>query len=501
MKNLTDLLKFLKNPGAQLPIALTQSAEYLDFAIETRGSLEKSFSDITNKSGTANSSNIFFALPGTVHDGHSFIESVIKASCHIIICERFPNEIHPDCTYVKVKSIARVWAYSCHWFFDFPANQMIVAGVTGTNGKTTVATTIFTLWRKLGISSGLFSTIENKINDEVIPTEHTTPDAYDIVKTFRTMKQQGVTHAVMEVSSHSLAQERISGIRFSVGIFTNLTQDHLDFHKTMQNYASEKRKLFSVHMDKHSVAIINSDDQWNTVISEGAKGILKTYGTTSKDYLMSNIDLSVGGSTWSLNQENCVSPCIGLFNVYNMTAVAIALEFTTKRNLAEIVPLLKDAHSPKGRCEIAHPLNPTVVVDYAHTPDGLEKILETMRFLLPEGKKLIVVFGCGGNRDTGKRPIMGAIASKYADFSIVTSDNPRNEDPVKIIEDVKAGMSDSSKALFLVDRAEAVSKAISLFPNDVIVIAGKGHEDYQVIGTTKIHFSDQEEISKALSKK
>lgn len=521
-------------------------------------------SDITNSSASARVEKAFFAIRGSVKDGHSFIKDAIENGCRVIVCQRIPDakEIKnarekaaenngekiseaKEIIFVKVTDSARAWAIAAHWHFGFPAREMTLVGVTGTNGKTTIATSIFAIWKNIGKACGLISTIENRIQDLVLHTEHTTPDAYDIAKLFYMMKEKKVTHVVMEVSSHALAQERVAGLIFKVGIFTNLTQDHLDFHETMDTYAAEKKKLFSHYIDPNdpnSLAIINADDQYGNFMANGLKCRTALYGTKSLEYgsyRIDNVELGLMGSRWTISGQKAESRLVGLFNVYNMTAVALAINASAERDIFQSIALLKSIMPPKGRCEIVHAENPMIVVDYAHTPDGLEKILETMRAILPSGKKLVAVFGCGGNRDTTKRPKMGAIAARLADIVIVTSDNPRKEDPLLIISDIKAGIlghggaiagktgkekdKDKKKSAdkapahlhaqsaghdahmratdvqYIPDRAEAIRFAIRQYPNDVVLIAGKGHEDYQIIGTDKIHFSDQEEALKALS--
>ncbi len=522
-KSLKDLIAYLKEHDPMLEIF------HGDMSAPVGTVPKISVSDITNRSDMAAADKVFFAIKGSVKDGHSYIKDAIEKGCRVIVCETLPKVSAKEggqdqgIVYIKVTNSARAWALAAHWHFDFPSSDMILVGVTGTNGKTTIATSIFTIWKNIGKTAGLISTIENRIGEQVFPTEHTTPDAYDIAALFAQMKGKKVTHVVMEVSSHALSQERVAGLRFDVGIFTNLTQDHLDFHQTMEKYAAEKKKLFTNYLDKNSLAIINADDQWATFMVENLKCRVTTYGKGPANgahaavfdglYKIDNVELGLTGSRWTLSGQPVTSALVGLFNVYNMTAVALAINASAERDIFQSISLLRSIAAPKGRCEIVHAANPMIVVDYAHTPDGLEKVLETMRAILPAGKKLVAVFGCGGNRDTTKRPKMGAIASRLADTVIVTSDNPRKEDPMAIIKDIKAGIvldkekekhdkyagsQDQQKAQFIPDRAEAIATAIKQYPDEVILIAGKGHEDYQIIGTEKHHFSDQEEALNAL---
>ncbi len=458
------------------------------------GPLEQTVSTITLDSRNAIPGTLFIAQAGETVDGHAFIPSAIEQGGTIIVCENIPTTIHPEVSYIKVTDTHCATGIIAAWYYDFPTQELEVLGVTGTNGKTTVATLLWQSLRILGKKTGLISTVSYWIDDKEFPSTHTTPDAITLQKNFRAMCDAGCTHVVMEVSSHAIAQKRIEGIAFRIGMFTNLTQDHLDFHKTMENYRDTKKQFFT-SLPEHAVAITNADDKNGLLMVEDTKAKKVTYSIDqASDYTAHNIVLSTQGTTFTVNGDPVSSSLIGRFNLLNSLAVYAAL-LELQYEKEKIIDLFPALLPPSGRFEVFRGTEERVgIVDYAHTPDGLEKLLSTLQEMKKSGTAIIVVFGCGGNRDTTKRPIMGAAAAKYADYTVVTSDNPRNEVPETICDQVAEGFKNTTaKYEIIVDRKSAIIHAIEMSkPGDTIVVAGKGHEQYQIIGDKKIHFSDQE---------
>lgn len=462
--------------------------------VSITGPLEGAITSITLDSRTTGPGSLFIAQKGETSDGHAFIETAITNGSTTIVCESVSETLREHVTYIQVDNTHYAAGIIASWFYDFPAEKLQLIGVTGTNGKTTVATLAWQALRLLGHKSGLISTVSYWIDNEEFPSTHTTPDAISLHKNFRAMVNAGCEYVVMEASSHAIAQQRIAGLTFKAAIFTNLTQDHLDFHKTMENYRDTKKQFFSA-LPSTAVAITNTDDANGAYMIDNTQAKKVTYSIAhSADYQAENISLTTQGSVFDIGQTQIETTLIGDFNLSNTVAVYAALR-EIGFDSGVLVPVFKELLPPPGRLEIiSGPEHRIGVVDYAHTPDGLEKLLMTLGQLKKENTRLIVVFGCGGNRDTTKRPLMGAIATKYADYSIVTSDNPRNEDPETICQDIVQGITDNSAQFeVIIDRKEAILKAIAMSkPGDTITIAGKGHEQYQIIGDQKNHFSDQE---------
>lgn len=445
--------------------------------------------------------DMFVAISGFESDGYAYIPSAIENGACVILCDRAPKVEIP---YVLVENCRHALAMASRNYFGDPAGEMCVIGVTGTNGKTTSTYLMkHLLEEKLNAKVGLVGTNGNMIGDELIHTERTTPESFELQRLFREMADAGCTHVVMEVSSHSLTLDRVAGIDFKVGAFTNLTQDHLDFHHTMEEYAEAKSRLF-----KHcACGCINMDDKWHDKIAENAKCRLLTYSADGKDadLTASDIRLSASGVEFTaayMGDTARVKLAIpGKFSVYNALNV-MSMGLALGLSLADCADAMSGAMGVKGRMEVVPTDGDyTILIDYAHTPDALENALRALRDNV-QGR-LIVLFGCGGDRDRTKRPIMGAIAADNADFVIVTSDNPRTEDPNAIIDEIVEGLKNKTTPHKVIcDRAEAIKWAIdNHLPDDVILLAGKGHEDYQVVGHEKRHMDEREIVAEHIEKR
>lgn len=463
---------------------------------------------------------LFFALKGENLDGKDFIDDAIERGAVAICTDRIPKNtkenIKKDVCYLIVDDVHIACAQMASNFYDNPSSKLKLVAVTGTNGKTTVATLLWQLFSKLGYKTGLISTVGDKIGSESIESNRTTPTTPDSITLnflLSEMVKASCTHAFMEFSSQSLYLQRINGIYLTGGIFTNLTQDHLDYHKTIDEYAKAKKILFD-NLHAEAFAISNLDDSYGKMMVEDTKASKKFYSfesgneENSADFAGNLINNNFSGIKFEVNGKICESKLIGMFNAYNLLAIyttAIMLD-VSEDEIIKVFPQLK---SVEGRFECVNGTKGdkggvNAVVDYAHTPDALEKIIKTICNLFPivDGErvgKLITVFGCGGDRDPGKRPIMGHIAGAYSDITIITTDNPRTEDPQKIIDQIINGIDNSDlqnkTILAIPDRHLAITKAVELArPGDVILLAGKGHEKYQIVGTTKSHFDDLEEI-------
>lgn len=442
--------------------------------------------------------DVFVCISGFQTDGHKFAAQAVKSGAVALVCEYMPEEISENVTVIRVKNTREALAFMAVHFFDEPSTKMPVVGVTGTNGKTTTTYLVKSVLDRLGKKVGVIGTIENRIGDKVIHTERTTPESKELQELLHTMVNEKVTHVVMEVSSHSLDLHRVDGIQYEIGIFTNLTQDHLDYHKTMENYKEAKSKLF----ERAKKSVINMDDAAGDYMKEKAKGQILTFAVENHaDLRAKDIVISAQGTEFSLTWEEKVyhvhlsTP--GRFSVYNaLGAVGTCLLLGIP--MEDIVKGLEENHGVAGRFQaVRSKKGCQAVVDYAHTPDGLDNILKTAREFAKG--QIITIFGCGGDRDKTKRPIMGEIAGKGSDYCIITSDNPRTEDPLTILMEVEAGMK-KTKCPYekVADRREAILKGARMAKaGDVIIIAGKGHENYQIFKDGTIHFDDMEEIRKA----
>jgi len=441
--------------------------------------------------------HLFVAIPGTQTDGHKFIPKAIELGAAAILCERMPEEHVEGVTYVVVESTESVVGIVATHFFGDPSRKLKLVGVTGTNGKTTIATLLYNMFRKFGHKCGLLSTVCNYIEGEAIPADHTTPDPIELNRLLAQMVEAGCDYAFMECSSHAIAQKRIGGLKFAGGLFTNLTRDHLDYHKTVENYRDAKKAFFD-GLDKDAFAITNADDKNGMYMVQNTKAQVKTYSIRSMaDFKAKIIECHFEGMYLDINGKEVGVQFIGKFNVSNLLAVYGAAVMLGKQP-EDILVILSTLKSVSGRLEPIHsPEGYTAIVDYAHTPDALENVLNTINEVLNGKGKVITVCGAGGNRDKGKRPIMAQTAVKLSDKVIITSDNPRFEEPQDIINDMLAGLDNKQmkKVVSIVDRKEAIRTACMMADKgDVILIAGKGHEDYQEIKGVKHHFDDREVV-------
>lgn len=444
--------------------------------------------------------HLFIAVRGTQADGHNFIGKAIEAGASVIVCEDLPADINPEVTYIKVENSESVVGHIATAFYGNPTLRMQLVGVTGTNGKTTIATVLYNMFRKMGYKAGLISTVVNYIDGEAVPTEHTTPDPITLNELLGRMADAGCEYAFMEVSSHSVVQNRIGGLKFAGGIFTNITRDHLDYHKTFENYLKAKKQFFD-NLPEDAFAITNADDKNGMVMVQNTKARIKTYSVRSMaDFRAKIIECHFEGMYLDIDGREVGVQFIGKFNVSNLLAVYGAACMLSK-DPHEVLVAMSAMTPVSGRFEaLRSPEGYTAIVDYAHTPDALENVLNAIHDVLDGKGDVITVCGAGGNRDKGKRPLMAQEAAKQSDKVIITSDNPRFEEPQDIINDMLAGLDTTQmkKVIAIADRREAIKTACMLAKrNDVILIAGKGHEDYQEIKGVKHHFDDKEEVQKA----
>lgn len=446
----------------------------------------------------------FFALKGTQVDGHDFIGKAIESNCKVVVCERMPETICDDVTYYIVDNSAEALGYAASEFYGRPSEKIRLVGVTGTNGKTTIATLLYRLFYNAGYPCGLLSTIENRINNIVVPSTHTTGDQLQINEMLSRMVEAGCEYAFMEVSSHAVDQDRIAGLRFEGGIFTNLTHDHLDYHKTVAAYRDAKKKFFD-NLTSSAFALTNLDDRNGMVMLQNTKANKKTYSLrTDADFKGVVMESYFDGMELKINRNNISTFLVGKFNVSNLLAIygaASLLGMSDDDLLKEISKL----QSAPGRFQMVHSDSGVVgIVDYAHTPDALKNVLDTINEIRTHNETLITVAGAGGNRDAAKRPEMAAAAVMRSDRLIITSDNPRFEEPDEIIRQMREGVGGEyyNKVLCITDRREAIRTAAALAKKgDIILVAGKGHENYQEIKGVRHHFDDVEELSKALNEK
>lgn len=445
--------------------------------------------------------HLFIAQRGTQVDGHKFIPKAIELGAKAVLCEVLPEEKAEGVTYVQVESTEDVVGKVATIFYGDPSRKLKLVGVTGTNGKTTIATLLYNMFRKLGYKCGLLSTVCNYIEDEAVPADHTTPDPIELNYLLSRMVDAGCQYAFMECSSHAIAQKRIGGLDFAGGLFTNLTRDHLDYHKTFENYRNAKKAFFD-QLPKTAFAITNADDKNGMVMVQNTKATVKTYSTrTMADFKAKILECHFGGMYLEIDGREVGVQFIGKFNVSNLLAVygAAVMLGEKPENVLLVMSTLK---SVSGRLDpIQSPEGYTAIVDYAHTPDALENVLNAIHEVLEGKGHVITVCGAGGNRDKGKRPLMAQEAVKQSDKVIITSDNPRFEEPQDIINDMLAGLDDQQmkKVVSIVDRREAIRTACMLAQKgDVILVTGKGHEDYQEIKGVKHHFDDKEVLREAM---
>lgn len=443
--------------------------------------------------------NAFVAMRGTQVDGHAYIAKAIELGAAVVVCETLPEALAEGVTYVQYANTEDVVGALATHFFGDPTKRLKLVGVTGTNGKTTIATLLYKMFLKFGYKCGLCSTVCNYINEKPVPTECTTPDPITLNRLFGQMADEGCEYAFMEVSSHSVAQKRIGGLTFAGGIFTNLTRDHLDYHKTVENYRDAKKAFFDA-LPKGAFAVTNADDRNGMIMVQNTKATVKTYSLrAAADYKAKILEESFEGMNLDLDGVETFVQFVGRFNVSNLLAVygAARMLGADKQDVLVALSTLKPVN---GRFEsIRSKEGVTAIVDYAHTPDALVNVLTTINEVLQHKGECWTICGAGGNRDKGKRPLMAQESVKHSDRVIITSDNPRNEEPQDIINDMLAGLDDEQKrkVLTIVDRREAIRTACMMAkPGDVILIAGKGHEDYQIIKGVKSHFDDHEQVRK-----
>lgn len=470
--------------------------------ISILGNPDVEISQLTIDSRQVAPKTLFAALKGTQTDGHSYIQKAIELGASAILCQDLPEVINPEVTYIQVADSAEALGYASSNFYDNPSSKLKLVGITGTNGKTTTVTLLFRLFRALGYRCGLVSTVQNQIDEAIIPSTHTTPDAINLNKLLAQMVEAGCTFAFMEVSSHSVVQHRITGLSFTGAIFSNITHDHLDFHKTFDNYIKAKKGFFDM-LPKSAFALVNIDDRRGSVMVQNTKANINTYSletlATVKGRIVSD---SIYGLEMEIDNKEVHFQLIGTFNAYNLMAIYGAAVLLGE-DKDEVLINMSSLQTAPGRFEqIVSPDTRKVgIVDYAHTPDALENVLKTINQIKEGNQQVITIVGCGGNRDATKRPIMAKIACELSDKVILTSDNPRFENPTDILEQMQKGVPpiDFKKTLTIVDRKEAIHFAINELSSngDIILVAGKGHETYQEIQGIKHDFDDRVVIKEA----
>jgi UDP-N-acetylmuramoyl-L-alanyl-D-glutamate--2,6-diaminopimelate ligase len=469
--------------------------------VDVSGSTNVAIEQIVMDSRQVKPFCVFVAVVGVASDGHSFIEQAIKGGAVAIICEQFPDQLQENITYVKVQNSAEALGYMACNYYDDPSEKIKVVAVTGTNGKTTTATLLYRMAKKMGFKAGLLSTVENRVNDKIVPATHTTPDALSLNKLIDDMATEGCEFCFMEASSHALHQHRLTGVRLTGAIFTNITHDHLDYHKTFNEYIKAKKILFDT-LPSSAFALVNTDDKHGEIMLQNCKARKKTYAVKSMaDYRVKVLENGFSGLHLSIQNNELYTKLIGGFNAYNLACVyATAIELGL--NNLEVLTALSTLDAPEGRFQYIKTVSGiTAIVDYAHTPDALKNVLTTIKEIRTGNEQVITLVGCGGDRDKTKRPEMASITANFSDRVILTSDNPRSENPEEIISEMKAGLDpvQMKKSLAITDRREAIKLACTLAqPGDIVLIAGKGHEKYQEVNGVKHPFDDFEIVSETL---
>ena len=457
------------------------------------GSTNIAITSVCFESGKVEKYSLFIAIKGTQSDGHKFIDEVIKAGAIAIICEELPEIINEKITYIKVKDTSASLGIIAANFYDHPSSRLKLVGVTGTNGKTTIVTLLFNLFKSLGYTVGLLSTVKNQIDKEILSASHTTPDALTLNVLLSKMVESGCTHCFMEVSSHAVVQNRIVGVEFKGAIFTNLTHDHLDYHQTFDKYLKAKKTFFDL-LPQEAFALTNSDDANGDVMLQNTKAAKKSYAIkTMADFKCKIIENQFSGLVLNIDGQDVWTKLIGSFNAYNLLAV-YGCAVLLNEDKINVLTTLSNLNPVEGRFHSIRTDNGSIgIVDYAHTPDALLNVLITIKDIRTGNEKVITVVGCGGDRDAQKRPIMAKIACELSDKVILTSDNPRSEEPEDILRQMQKGVEaiHYKKVLTITDRSQAIKTACSLAqPKDIILIAGKGHEKYQEIKGVKYPFDD-----------
>lgn len=467
------------------------------------GSTHINITNITFDSRTLEKGALFIAIKGTVHDGHVHISDAVKNGAVAVLCEEIPKLLQKDVTYVTCANSRRALATVAKHWFNNPSAALKLIGVTGTNGKTSVATMAYQLFHQLGYTTGLLSTVDIRVGEKILTTKHTTPDSLTTNKILRLMVDQGVTHCFMEVSSHGIDQDRIADIQFSGGVFTNLTHDHLDYHKDFKTYRDTK-KIFFDTLSKDAFALSNADDKNARFMLQNTHATKHFFGIKSiADFHVKVLEKSFSGMLLKLQHDEVWTPLVGTFNAANFVCVyAIGILLDIEKG--ELLPVLSTLKGAAGRFQTVTNSSITAIVDYAHTPDALAQVLDTIAALRTRNEKLITIVGCGGNRDKAKRPIMAKTAVEKSDLTIFTSDNPRDEDPEEIISDMLKGvpMELNHKYLTVLDRAQAIKTACMMAQSqDIILVAGKGHETYQEQNGKRLPFDDAAELKQHLETK
>ena len=479
---------------------LSEIIDYVSFN-QVIGSMDAPVKGITANSREVVAQGVFVAVKGTQTDGHAYIASAIENGASVVVCQQLPAERHPEVTYLQVDDSQDALGNMAAAFYGYPSEKMIMVGVTGTNGKTTIATLLYQLFRQLGHKVGLLSTVCNYINDEAIPSTHTTPDAVSLQALLAQMADAGCRYAFMEVSSHAIDQGRIAGICFDGAIFSNLTRDHLDYHKTVQAYLTAKKRFFD-NLPPHAFALTNLDDKNGKIMVQNTKANVYGYSTCSPaDFKGKVLEESMEGMLLQINTKEVFTSLVGNYNAQNLLAVYGAA-YLLHSHSDEILRIISALKPVAGRMDTIYAPNGVVgVVDFAHTPDAVSNTLATLQKIKKSGN-IITVIGCGGNRDKGKRPEMAKIAYKGSNQLILTSDNPRNEEPSAIIEDMLNGLSEAEKdnVLCIENRLQAIKTACKMAKSgDIVFVAGKGHENYQEINGIKHPFSDKETLQNLLN--
>lgn len=469
--------------------------------LQVIGSTDHAVTLLRIDSRNVSENDVFFAIKGTITDGHKYIDTAIAKGAKSIICEVLPETIDKSVTYIKVNDAAYAAGLMASSFYDCPSEKLKLVGITGTNGKTTTATLLYRLFKELGYKVGLLSTVKNYIDGRIYDSTHTTPDPINLNALLKEMVDEGCTHCFMEVSSHSIDQKRIAGLDFDGGVFTNITHDHLDYHKTFSAYIKAKQKFFD-DLKPQAFALTNKDDRNGDIMLQNSKAHKYSYALKSiADYKCKILENQLDGQLLNIDEHEVWTKLIGTFNAYNLNAI-YATACLLGEDKLKVLTILSNLEAVDGRFEFIRSKNNTIgIVDYAHTPDALQNVLNTINQIRTGNESLITVVGCGGDRDTSKRPIMGRIASEGSNKVILTSDNPRSEDPEEIIRQMQAGVEGHNyrKVIAITNRREAIKTACMMSqPGDVILVAGKGHEKYQEINGVKHHFDDLEELSNLL---
>ena len=473
---------------------ILQDILYKVHLLEVVGATDIAVSSIAIDSRKVIKGTAFVAIIGVAQDGHNYIEKAIELGAKVIVCENMPALLVEGVTYIKVANTQEAVAFMAHQFYDAPSTKIKLVGVTGTNGKTTIATLLFKLFSELGYTCGLVSTVQNQIGDQIIPATHTTPDAVSLNELLNTMVDAGCSHVFMECSSHAVHQHRITGLQFTGALFSNITHDHLDYHKTFEAYIAAKKGFFDA-LPASAFAITNSDDKRGEVMLQNTKAKKLSYGLkSSADYKGKILENALTGLVMLVNDIEVHFRLIGEFNAYNLLAVyGAAVNLGIESNAA--LTTLSMLAGAEGRFDYIISNKQVIgIIDYAHTPDALENVLATIKKLRKGYEQVITVVGCGGDRDKTKRPIMAQTACDLSDKVILTSDNPRTEDPAAIIADMEAGLNTAAKRKYIsiIDRKEAIKAAVEFAkPEDIVLVAGKGHEKYQEINGVKHPFDDK----------